>query len=167
MNDGEALKQVPLLTELLQALTDYSGLLSIELKQNTNDITSFVELLKPIKPYLPQSTQIIFHSFSSQLIQAAMPILKDITTKANYGFNFQEINEEINNPDYQYLYPAFSLLKKTQARSIIIDTAIANKQTIIPWTINNSQELDLIHKINLDHPKLINAIISDNPEMKL
>ncbi len=168
--DGsQSMSSVPSFKEMMQTLADYRGTLSIELKRNVLDLEIYLVTLMKNLPYLPKQANLIFHSFSTEMLQTIIEPIHQELPNAKFGWNFSEWNHD---PDLfvriNYFYPDYELLKyniENNNRSQILDSARNYNKLIIPWNVNTLEDYKDLELINEPRTKLIYAFISDNAKL--
>lgn len=168
--DGsQRMASVPSFKEMMEALTDYKGTLSIELKRNVEDLEIYLATLRKNLQYLPKQAKLIFHSFSTKMLQTIIDPIKQELPRAQFGWNF---SEWINYPELfariNYFYPDYDLLKPSiekGSRAKILQAAREYNKLVIPWNVNTLDDYKDLKLINKLEPILIYAFISDNARL--
>lgn len=175
VDDNQAMATVPSFKDLMTALHDYSGTLSIELKVELDDVSEYIRKFKTQLMHLPANATVIFHSFSLALLDGLYEAILEAYPQAKFACNFAQADElqrlQNNFPQLfkliDYLYPDFDCIKEgSDSRQAILQLAKQESKQLIPWTVNDKNSLRELIDINKADPGRIFAVISDNSGLR-
>ncbi|MBT6843209.1 MAG: hypothetical protein HOA17_05360 [Candidatus Melainabacteria bacterium] len=174
-DDNQAMATVPSFKDLMLALCDYSGTLSIELKTELDDVSEYIQKFKTQVIHIPDSATVIFHSFSITLLDGLYKAILEAYPQAKLACNFANLTDlqRLQNDfpelfkQIDYLYPDFKCIQAgSDSRQSILQLAKQESKQLIPWTVNDKNSLRELIDINKTDPGRVVAFISDNPGLR-